>query len=130
MPKNHVVPPPAPLTVPPLFVNVPSAAVELWTNCVAPPCRYAAVPPLLMKLALPALELSKNAVEALKKLAPTGTGLLVKMLELSAVALLLKNITVSSLPPVTKFCSSPELLRFLHRCRRGDLRLFPNCQTR
>lgn len=52
----------APLAVPPLFVNVPLAAVEVsWKN-VWPPLPPEPVPPLLVKVPLAAVEAASNNV--------------------------------------------------------------------
>src|SRR5207248_1989634 len=82
--ENRIEPPPAPLAVPPLAINVALPAVEVLKNCVRPP-----TPP--------------------KTVAP----LLVKEVMLPAVALLLNNISPLLPAPstaVTKFCVIPELL--------------------
>ncbi len=51
-----MLPPFAPLTVPPLLVKVPLPAVETLMNCVEPPGAPLAVPPLLVKVPLAAVE--------------------------------------------------------------------------
>src|ERR1700736_458284 len=59
---NSVMPPPAPKNAAPLLVKLPLAAVELLLKVVLPPNALTTAPPLLVNVPLAAVELSRNTV--------------------------------------------------------------------
>jgi hypothetical protein len=106
-----VWPPCAPLTKPPLLINVPLLALEAWKT-VIPPVAPLTRPPLLINVPLPAFELLRNAVKPPDP-PEAEEALLVKVVEVPAVAPLVKIISPTAngfrRTAVTKFCTIPEL---------------------
>ena len=65
MPLPELKPLPAPLTIAPLLIKVPLAAVALLPNAVVPPCAPLTVAALFVKTPLAAVEVVVEIREAL-----------------------------------------------------------------